>query len=160
MPETNQNISHNVRNLGNFLTDAFHYIGLFAIGSMVIWSAAVEFLHVMTNKRAASIEDILLLFIYLELGAMVGIYFKTKRMPVRFLIYVAITALTCTGTADDGPQGSDRTALPPGPRVVRVEVQRERGAPCPTPPHCRKASGRPCRRPASSSSPLTKPCRR
>jgi phosphate starvation-inducible membrane PsiE len=42
----------------------------------------------------ASISDILLLFIYLELGAMVGIYFKTTRMPVRFLIYVAITALT------------------------------------------------------------------
>ncbi|KTC49029.1 phosphate-starvation-inducible protein PsiE [Pseudomonas fluorescens ABAC62] len=36
----------------------------------------------------------LLLFIYLELGAMVGIYFKTNHMPVRFLIYVAITALT------------------------------------------------------------------
>jgi phosphate starvation-inducible membrane PsiE len=42
----------------------------------------------------ASISDILLLFIYLELGAMVGIYFKTTRMPVRFLIYVGITALT------------------------------------------------------------------
>ena len=41
-----------------------------------------------------SIEDILLLFIYLELGAMVGIYFKTNHMPVRFLIYVGITALT------------------------------------------------------------------
>ena len=27
-------------------------------------------------------------------GAMVGIYFKTKRLPVRFLIYIAITALT------------------------------------------------------------------
>ena len=40
------------------------------------------------------IEDILLLFIFLELGAMVGIYFKTKRMPVLFLIYVALTALT------------------------------------------------------------------
>jgi len=40
------------------------------------------------------IDDILLLFIYLELGAMVGIYFKTNHMPVRFLIYVAITALT------------------------------------------------------------------
>ena len=35
-----------------------------------------------------------LLFIYLELGAMVGIYFKTNHMPVRFLIYIAITALT------------------------------------------------------------------
>ena len=48
----------------------------------------------MMDKGAASIEDILLLFIYLELGAVVGIYFQTNHMPVRFLIYVAITALT------------------------------------------------------------------
>jgi len=33
------------------------------------------------------------LFIYLEIGAMIGIYFKTTRLPVRYLIYVAITAL-------------------------------------------------------------------
>ncbi len=43
---------------------------------------------------AATVEDILLLCIYLELGAMVGIYLKTNHMPVRFLIYIAITALT------------------------------------------------------------------
>jgi len=48
----------------------------------------------MMQKGGAGIEDILLLFIYLELGAMVGIYFKTNRLPVRFLIYIAITALT------------------------------------------------------------------
>ena len=48
----------------------------------------------MANKGSASIEDLLLLFIYLEIGAMVGIYFKTNHMPVRFLIYVAITAVT------------------------------------------------------------------
>ena len=48
----------------------------------------------LTEKNSASIQDILLLFIYLELGAVVGIYFKTNHMPVRFLIYVAITALT------------------------------------------------------------------
>ena len=30
----------------------------------------------------------------LEIGAMVGIYFKTNHMPVRFLMYVAITAVT------------------------------------------------------------------
>ena len=48
----------------------------------------------MAQKGHASIDDILLLFIYLELGAMVGIYFKTNHMPVRFLIYVAMTALT------------------------------------------------------------------
>src|SRR4029079_15022324 len=48
----------------------------------------------MAAVGRASIDDILLLFIYLELGAMVGIYFKTNHMPVRFLIYVGITALT------------------------------------------------------------------
>jgi phosphate starvation-inducible membrane PsiE len=66
---------------------------LFAIGAATVWSGAIAFLG-MAEKGHASIDDILLLFIYLELGAMVGIYFKTNHMPVRFLIYVAITALT------------------------------------------------------------------
>ena len=79
--------------VGRLLVDAFHYLGLFAIGGAVVWSAVVAFLG-RAAKGHASIHDILLLFIYLELGAMVGIYFKTNHMPVRFLIYVAITALT------------------------------------------------------------------
>jgi len=79
--------------LGNVLVDAFHYLALFAIGAATVWSAVVAFLG-MAAKGHASIDDILLLFIYLELGAMVGIYFKTNHMPVRFLIYVAMTALT------------------------------------------------------------------
>ena len=48
----------------------------------------------MMDKGSATIEDILLLFIYLELGAVVGIYFQTNHIPIRFLIYVAITAFT------------------------------------------------------------------
>lgn len=79
--------------LGNVLVDAFHHLALFAIGAATVWSAVVAFLG-MAAKGHASIDDILLLFIYLELGAMVGIYFKTNHMPVRFLIYVAMTALT------------------------------------------------------------------
>jgi len=78
---------------GNLLVDAFHYLALFAIGGTIVWSAVVAFLG-MVEKGHAAIDDILLLFIYLELGAMVGIYFKTNHMPVRFLIYVAMTALT------------------------------------------------------------------
>lgn len=80
-------------NAGNLLVNAFHYVALFAIGGTIVWSAVIAFIE-MGSKGHASIEDILLLFIYLELGAMVGIYFKTNRMPIRFLIYVAITALT------------------------------------------------------------------
>jgi len=79
--------------VGDLLVDAFHYLALFAIGGAVVWSAVHAFVGMAANGRA-SIDDILLLFIYLELGAMVGIYFKTKHMPVRFLIYVGITALT------------------------------------------------------------------
>jgi len=79
--------------VGSLLVDAFHYLALFAIGGAIVWSAVHAFMR-MGAAGLASISDILLLFIYLELGAMVGIYFKTTRMPVRFLIYVAITALT------------------------------------------------------------------
>ena len=79
--------------VGTLLVDGFHYLALFAIGAAVVWSAVHAFWG-MSLKGAAGIDDILLLFIYLELGAMVGIYFKTNHMPVRFLIYVAMTALT------------------------------------------------------------------
>ncbi len=51
--------------------------------------------YVKSRRRTihASLGDILLLFIYREFGAMIGIYFKTTRLPVRYLIYIAITAL-------------------------------------------------------------------
>ena len=79
--------------IGNLFVSLFHRIALFGIGAATVWSSAVAFMG-MVSKGAASIEDLLLLFIYLEIGAMVGIYFKTNHMPVRFLIYVAITAVT------------------------------------------------------------------
>ena len=79
--------------IGNLFVSLFHRIALFGIGAATVWSAGVAFIG-MANKGSASIEDLLLLFIYLEIGAMVGIYFKTNHMPVRFLIYVAITAVT------------------------------------------------------------------
>jgi phosphate starvation-inducible membrane PsiE len=79
--------------MGRVLVDAFHYLALFAIGGTIVWSAVHTFTEMVPTGHA-TIDDILLLFIYLELGAMVGIYFTTNHMPVRFLIYVSITALT------------------------------------------------------------------
>jgi len=78
--------------IGAFLVDAFHFLALFAIGATTVWSAGAAFFG-MVAQGGATLGDILLLFIYLEIGAMVGIYFKTTRLPVRYLIYVAITAL-------------------------------------------------------------------
>lgn len=79
--------------IGNLLVEAFHYVALFVIGGITVWASTLTAIEMLIAGQA-SIDDILLLFIYLELGAMVGIYFKTNHMPVRFLIYVAITALT------------------------------------------------------------------
>ncbi|MCK5662983.1 MAG: phosphate-starvation-inducible PsiE family protein [Thiotrichaceae bacterium] len=82
-----------IQKIGNGLVDMFHYLALFVIGATVVWSAACEYLH-MIDKGYAELKDILLLFIYLEMGAMIGIYFKTHRLPVQFLIFIAITALS------------------------------------------------------------------
>ncbi len=79
--------------IGNLLSEGFHLVGLFAIGASTIWAAVHAFLD-MISRGSARLEDLLLLFIYLEIGSMVGIYFRTNHMPVRFLIYVGITALT------------------------------------------------------------------
>jgi phosphate starvation-inducible membrane PsiE len=79
--------------IGNRLTEGFHLVGLFVVGVSIIWASWAEVFHIVRDG-GPTIKDILLLFIYLELGAMVGIYFKTKRLPVRYLIYIAITALT------------------------------------------------------------------
>ncbi|MCW8930875.1 MAG: phosphate-starvation-inducible PsiE family protein [Gammaproteobacteria bacterium] len=86
-------ITNKIQSTGDMMVDIFHYLALFVIGGTIVWSAIYEYLHIMSEGHA-KLKDILLLFIYLELGAMVGIYFKTHRLPVQFLIYIAITALS------------------------------------------------------------------
>lgn len=88
-----------IESLGGTLVKGFHLLALFVIGGTVVWSAAHFYIETM-QQGYAKLHDILLLFIYLEIGAMIGIYFRTHRLPVRFLIYVAITALTRLLTID------------------------------------------------------------
>jgi protein PsiE len=103
MPESSRQLSRTAQDLhremkavadavGTLLVDGFHFLALFAIGATTVWSAAAAFFNTL-GKGRAELSDILLLFIYLEIGAMVGIYFKTAELPVRYLIYIAITAL-------------------------------------------------------------------
>ena len=73
-----QNVHQLAESLGNLFVETFHYLALFAIGAVTAWAAVMEFLQ-MIEAGHIKIDDILLLFIYLELGAMVGIYFKTNH---------------------------------------------------------------------------------
>ena len=79
-----------IQKIGNKLIDAFHYAALFGISSTIVWTAIHDYMAMMKSGHA-TLEDILLLFIYLELGAMVSTYFKTHRLPVQYVIYIAIT---------------------------------------------------------------------
>ena len=79
--------------LGNALVANFQLAALFVIGATVVWSAVHDYLNMIRDGHAR-LDDILLLFIYLELGTMVGTYFKTDRLPVLLLLYIAITAMT------------------------------------------------------------------
>ncbi len=86
-------IKGSIDTFGIFLVEAFQLGALFVIGATIVWAAVHEYLSMIEGGRAG-LDGILLLFIYLEMGAMVGIYFKTDRLPVRFLLYIAITVLT------------------------------------------------------------------
>jgi protein PsiE len=82
-----------VERIGDRLVESFQLLALFVIGAAIFWSAAMFFLE-MVAAREVTLHDILLLFIYLELGAMVGIYFRTDELPVEFLLYITITVMT------------------------------------------------------------------
>jgi protein PsiE len=47
----------------------------------------------MVDAGTVTLADLLLLFLYLEILAMVGQYFRSGQLPVRFPIYIAIVAL-------------------------------------------------------------------
>ena len=78
---------------GKAFIATIHYAGLFVIGAVILWAAGLEVFGVITEGHP-DVSNVLMLFIYLELVAMVGIYFKTNHLPLRFLIYVGITAMT------------------------------------------------------------------
>ncbi len=88
--------------IGNLLVASFHRVALFVIGALNAWAAGLAVIKMLGATEGIQLDDLLLLFIYLEIGAMVGIYFKTRHMPVRYLIYVAITALTRLLISDAG----------------------------------------------------------
>ena len=67
------------------------------IGLLVIAVATViaMFGEVMSMIRAQNVTlaDLLLMFLYMEVLAMVGLHYSTGKMPVRFPLYIGMIAL-------------------------------------------------------------------
>ena len=72
-----------------------HYIeqaGLVIILIATLIAVGQEII-VMFEQGKVELKDLLLLFIYLEVLAMVQIYYEQHKLPIRFPIYIAIVAL-------------------------------------------------------------------
>jgi len=67
-------------------------IGLLVIALSTVIAMSFEIGSMFIAMRV-TLADLLLLFIYLEVLAMVGIYLKTGALPVRMPLYIAIVAL-------------------------------------------------------------------
>ncbi|MET0027477.1 MAG: phosphate-starvation-inducible PsiE family protein [Candidatus Thiodiazotropha sp.] len=67
-------------------------LGLLVIAIATLVATADEIM-VMVNAHRVTLADLLLLFIYLEVFAMVGVYLESGKLPVRMPLYIAIVAL-------------------------------------------------------------------
>lgn len=67
-------------------------IGLIIIAIATV-IAGIQEVWVMIENMRVTLGDLLLLFLYLEVLAMVAIYMDSGKLPIRFPMYIAIIAL-------------------------------------------------------------------
>jgi protein PsiE len=72
--------------------DIAQNIGLILVAIATVIAFGIE-VKVMIDNLAVTLADLLLLFIYLEVLAMVAIYLKSGKLPIRIPLYIAIVAL-------------------------------------------------------------------
>ena len=68
------------------------YIGLIVIGFATTF-AMIEEVAGMIRAAQVTLADLLLMFLYLEVLAMIGQYFRSGQLPVRFPLYIAMVAM-------------------------------------------------------------------
>ena len=65
-------------------------LGIIGIGTV---AAMVHLIWRMVNSDGVTLTDLLLMFLYLEVFAMVGQYLKAGQLPVRFPLYIAMVSI-------------------------------------------------------------------
>ena len=81
-----------LKNTGYKALEIVEDIGLLIIAIATIIAMSFE-IGTMFTAMKVTLADLLLLFIYLEVLAMVGIYLKSGKLPVRMPLYIAIVAI-------------------------------------------------------------------
>ncbi len=86
-------------NYSRRLLQFFEGVGLVVIALATIFAGYQETMLMIHNGRV-TLADLLLMFLYLEILTMVGLYFESGKLPVRFPLYIALVALARYITVD------------------------------------------------------------
>lgn len=86
-------MKHNsVSRMALVVLSVIEHLGL-AVITVATVIAGIGEVNIMIQAGVVTLADLLLLFLYLEILAMVGLYYQSGKLPVRFPIYIAIVAL-------------------------------------------------------------------
>lgn len=83
---------NNMRSVGHKALTWAQDAGLLLISIFTLVAVGYE-ISAIVDARVVTLADLLLLFIYLEVLAMVAIYLSSGKLPVRMPLYIAIVAL-------------------------------------------------------------------
>lgn len=81
-----------IQAFNKWLLSLVEHVGLLVIAIATVFAMGNEVL-LMIRAEQVTLADLLLLFLYLEVLAMVGLYYGTGKLPVRFPLYIGMVAL-------------------------------------------------------------------
>jgi protein PsiE len=81
-----------VARVARYALEIIENIGLMIIAIATVVAGYQEVMLMFSNG-AVTLADLLLMFLYLEVLAMVGLYYESGKLPVRFPLYIAMVAL-------------------------------------------------------------------
>lgn len=85
-------MKYSVQHFNQWLLALVEHLGLLVIAIATVIAMASE-VQLMWMAQRVTLADLLLMFIYLEVLTMVGLYYGTGKLPVRFPLYIGMVAL-------------------------------------------------------------------
>ncbi len=85
-------MKYSIQHFNQWMLALVEHIGLLVIAIATVIAMASE-VYLMWQAQRVALADLLLLFIYLEVLTMVGLYYGSGKLPVRFPLYIGMVAL-------------------------------------------------------------------
>ncbi len=85
-------MNKSIQQFNQKLLQLAEHIGLLVIAIATVIAMGSEVASMIRDARVA-LSDLLLLFLFLEVLAMVGAYYRSGKLPVRFPLYIGMVAL-------------------------------------------------------------------